>query len=328
MRLIEFWQPLILAGISAVWFLCLRGLRKLDHTSLAATRVWIVGVLSVWTIAWLLDSCSRAVAPEVADLIWYATSVISLCPPISVLGARRPGNKAWPAFVLLPMTLVLGWPIFALWFQGSELRGVHLETPQFVAFMLVLVMGVGNYCGTRFTLAAILYGLAVASSVVCVSTVAPAAFADRTFIRPCSVVLMILAAASTKLSVRDENAARFDRLWFDFFDTFGIVWGRRIQDRINYIADREGLGVRLELEGFVWSASKKDVANARVNDRQGDSTNTEASLDHIDFSLSNSEARIEHLMRWLLRRFVDPQWIDARLGSRPEQTISTFIVDS
>jgi hypothetical protein len=204
---------------------------------------------------------------------------------------------------------------------------LHLETPQLVALILVLIMGVGNYCGTRYTLAALLYGLAVALSVLCMSTAAPACLADRALVRSVSLSLLILAGLSMMFSRRRPVATEFDLLWFDFFDLFGIVWGRRIQDRINYLADKEGLPVRLELDGFVWSDRAPLASTELMPDRPKIKTAIEQ-LNDRDGPSQACKARVEHLLRWLLRRFVDSPWIDVRMGRKSDQKITELAVDS
>jgi hypothetical protein len=64
---------------------------------------------------------------------------------------------------------------------------------------------------------------------------------------------------------------------------------------VNEAGTQNGWPQRLELHGFVAkeSAGPHDLSPA-----------------HIE--------QIEHTLRWLLRRFVDPEWIDARL-SRPNR---------
>ena len=44
------------------------------------------------------------------DQLWYAAAILGLCPPIAVLGAKRPGSRVWAAFVVLPLVLVFAWP--------------------------------------------------------------------------------------------------------------------------------------------------------------------------------------------------------------------------
>jgi hypothetical protein len=267
------------------------------------------------------------ISPQFADHAWYASTVLALCPPIAVLGSRRPGTRVWAGFILFPMLLALGWPIGALWLQGSELRGLQLETPQLVAFCLVLVMGVGNYFGTRFTLSGLIYfgsalAMAVSSSAVC-----PGWLNDRTVTRFWCTAFMALAVILTKTLMRPATSSKFDRLWFDFFDAFGIVWGRRIQDRVNFIAEKERLPVRLELEGFIWTdTSHQDPITERFTVQPLPISQRDAGLKL--FTKAEVEARIEHILRWLLRRFVDPAWINGRLDSMADATIKDLNVDS
>ncbi len=81
----------------------------------------------------------------------------------------------------------------------------------------------------------------------------------------------------------------FDRVWNDFRDHFGIVWARRVQDRLNETGRKESWPGRIELHGFLW----KDPADVAARE--------------------SANPKIEHALRWILRRFVDPEWIDARL---------------
>jgi hypothetical protein len=88
-----------------------------------------------------------------------------------------------------------------------------------------------------------------------------------------------------------------DRVWRDFRDQFGIVWAQRVRERINQRALQEQWPARLERPGFV----------------NADGTPAGASV--------ASDPRIEHALRWLLRRFVDESWLNERLGTRPAESI-------
>lgn len=285
---------IVAAGLVLAWRVALRGRFPVWRTTLNAAWAWAVAALSLWTVSWVSDCGLRVASSAVADHLWYATAVLALCPLIAVLGSRRPGVRVWTWFIQLPLLLVLGWPVLSLWLQGSEVRGLQLETPQLVAYLLVLVMGAGNYIGTRFTLAILSLAAACTLLVVSFSVVSPVWLSDAWWARQWASGLLGLAAlfASGSVSSASASASRFDRLWLDFFDSFGVVWGRRIQDRVNFIAQKEGWPARLELHGFVWSDESAD-SSARAA----------------------TEARIEHTLRWLLRRFVDPHWIDHRLGA-------------
>ncbi len=201
------------------------------------------------------------------------------------------------------MLFALGWPVITLWLQGSDVRGLQLETPQLVGYLLVLIMGAGNYVGTRYTLAALLYATANGLIVLSSSAVCPTWLSDRSWVRLLATAGMVLAILSARREamLARHGATGFDKLWLNFFDEFGIVWGRRIQDRVNFIAAKENWPAKLQLQGFQWNGAADP----------------------------STEARIEHTFRWLLRRFVDPDWIDERLGQQsPAQDISPLSADS
>ena len=293
-RLTLFIAALALLG---AWYTIVKGRKSLANTTLLGASNWVVLVALAWSFTFACDQGLGLVSGPFADHLWYGTAILSLCPAIAVLGARRPGNRVWTLFILLPMLCVLGWPMGALALQVSELRGLQLETPQLAAYGLVLIMGFGNYCGTRNTLAALICGMVLFATVLSISSVTPSWLADRKFTRFWSTICISMTVCMMSVRQPIHRVHPFDRVWFDFFDDFGIVWGRRIQDRINHLATRERLPVRLELDGFVFTeSSMHQVQSTSGND------------------LTQTEARVEHFLRWLLRRFVDPIWIDQRLN--------------
>lgn len=293
---------LVSVAMCLAWKSLLALPRFLKHTTLIPAGWWVCAAAGTWSVAWILDSALHSLSAAAADHLWYATAVLTLCPPIAVLGSRRPGTRVWTWFILIPMMLVLGWPVLTLWLQGSDVRGLQLETPQFVGYQLVLVMGAGNYIGTRFTLPALLYFAANLLLVLSSSAICPDWLSDRWWARLwASGVMAVAVIGAGRTAVAAGGRYRFDELWLCFFDQFGVVWGRRIQDRVNYIAAKEGWPVRLELHGFEWTGSPD----------------------------SATEARMEHTFRWLLRRFVDPPWIDDRLGTaNAGQEIAALSADS
>lgn len=294
---------LVTVGILFAWLSLLKLPRYLAGTTLVPAGRWALAAAALWTLAWGLNHLTNAVSRSVADHLWYACAVVALCPPMAVLGSRRPGARVWTWFILIPMLFALGWPVITLWVQGSDVRGLQLETPQLMAYLLVLVMGTGNYFGTRYTFAAMLYAAANALVVLSSSVACPTWLSDRWWARLAASACMVLAILSARraTALTSHGLHGFDKLWLDFFDQFGVVWGRRIQERVNYIAVKEGWPARLELHGLHWTTAAD----------------------------SATEARIEHTFRWLLRRFVDPAWIDVRLNKQAVTSdISPLSADS
>lgn len=290
---------LVSVTLVLAWGPLIRLRRWLKSTTLAPAGRWACAAAALWSLTWTLDYVLTLLSRSAADHLWYAAAVVALCPAIAVLGSRRPGTRVWTWFILIPMLFALGWPVLTLWIQGSDLRGLQLESPQLAGYLLVLVMGAGNYFGTRHTLPGLLYAAANTVLVLSSSAACPGWLSDRWWSRlgatGCMALAVVIAGRSASQPATGLN--RLDRLWLDFFDQFGVVWGRRIQDRVNFVALKEGWSARLELHGFVWSP---------VSD-------------------TATEARIEHTFRWLLRRFVDPEWIDERLGEGPAESNVTAI---
>ena len=320
-----FWHITISLGSLLAWRYVLQARGWVQATTLQNAWWWSLFAATLWVVTWFADQCLSAISSEAADHAWYAISVFSLCPPVAVLGARRPGTRVWGGFIILPMLLVLGWPVVTLWTQGSELHGLQLETPQVAAFCLVLVMGLGNYCGTRYTLPVILFGCALCAQVVSSSVISPSWLSDRASTRFYCTAVMIIGIGIIRFSRRPVLNPGFDQVWVDFFDTFGIVWARRIQDRVNFMLVKERLSVRLEFDGFVWS---HEVTQAARTTEATDVSRVAVVRADESQEVARTVARVEHMLRWLLRRFVDADWIDRRLGTRSQQPVVQLPVDS
>lgn len=276
----------IAVTLRGVW----RARRSLVPTTLVSAWRWSLVAVLAWSLAWILTLAPFA-STAILDHLWYTAGLLLLCPPIAVLGARRPGTGVWTAFVILPLLAVLGWPLFTVWTAGFEPQPLRLETPALLGFALVLIMGVGNYLGTRFRVSAAVYGVAVCLAVGPVSAVAPTDLQSSLIAWQLATIGLGLSYVLVAVSM-NRTASRpsdFDRLWEDYRDTFGIVWGRRLQDRLNSIARQQKWPTRLEQDGFVWSDDATPAERAET------------------------AQKIEQSLRWLLRRFVDSEWIDARL---------------
>ena len=93
---------------------------------------------------------------------------------------------------------------------------------------------------------------------------------------------------------REESSRTgYERVWLDFRDWFGILWTRRVMERLNQTAEQENWGCRLFLDGIVWQ------------------------LDPGEEQKRSTLAKMDHAFRWILRRFVDEEWIDRRLNESP-----------
>jgi len=276
-------------------FPCLWSMRrKLRFTTLLTSWNWLcLGVL-LWAIAWAATCQFSLVSAGRGDLLWYLVSVVMLCPWISVLGARRPGNAAWTWFVTIPLVAVLSWPALVAFINSPERARLQLEEPVLLGFLLAWIMGIGNYLGTRFSFSVLGIGIAVLLVVVPLS-VFGSIDPERARIWATLLLCLSIVRLVRRGRIFNSETPGLNRLWFDFRDYFGIVWGKRILDRFNDSTTKGQSPLRLEMDGF---------------------QSTEKISDNPSAETDNARLEAEKTMRWLLRRFVDPEWIDARLGTK------------
>jgi hypothetical protein len=252
----------------------------------------------VW-FAWLIVPVVTVVPSPLRlwrDVMWYLAAVLALVPPIAVLGARRATARVWTWFVLVPLVLVFAWPLAPMLRRVGNPAAFSLEEPVLAGYLLVVVMGAGNYLGMRFSVAALLWvvGLALVVVPLCPATAkwVPEATAGR-FWGTLSLVAAgwIADRLVARARRRSTTGPALNRVWCGFCDLFGIVWARRLQDRFNDDARRKGLPLRLGMHGF--EAPPDQPVPAEFD--------------------AQSLAAAEESLRWLLQKFVDPAWIDRQL---------------
>ncbi len=277
----------------------LRARSSLRETTLITACNWALAVAVAWTSVWTFDSALGCVPTGTADQLWYALAVLSLSPAVAVLGARRPISRVWPWFVLGPMILILIWPALVDWSATSRGRALELEEPAIVGFLLVLIMAAGNYLGTRYRFSALLLITALALLVAPLMIGFPKTVITRDTARLAATACFAAAILARQLPHGSPRTldSPFDRLWHDFRNEFGLVWARRVQDRINIEAQKENWPLKLEIHGFIWNSGSID-AHTRTQ----------------------TEARLEHHIRWLFRRFVSEAWLDQYLNQTAPTT--------
>ena len=215
--------------------------------------------------------------------------VLLLTPLVDILGARNPGHRVWPWFVIVPMILVLQWPVASHLISEDSKSPVALSLPATAGFMLVLVMGAGNYFGTSNHFAS-LFGAAGILLFIFPLTEWGTWPGD-----PCCLAASICLAIAILLIEGRMKAAGdgtgHEQLWVDFRDIYGLVWARRVMDRINQFAEREKWSVVMTLDGFRSCSEFEEISG-----------NTE---------------RPEEILRWVLRRFADDEFLDRYRAADP-----------
>ncbi|MBD3672235.1 MAG: hypothetical protein HUJ26_01800 [Planctomycetaceae bacterium] len=291
--LVAFLSLISFVVILGFWMTYIRP--ALKPTTLVSAGIWFVLGLSAWilvTSAQLMGQFERFSIPvSFTSRGHYVSTILLLTPLVSVLGAKRPGIRFWNFFVVIPMLLMLNWPLIAEAFGTVPNRTLNLEPPALMGAFVVLMMVLGNYFGTLFTLPAVLYCLGIAFALTTTSESMPHLLESSLAVRGISGLLVTVSfvISARRMKAAAAQRAGFEGLWLDFRDWFGILWTRRVMDRLNQTAEQEGWVCRLTLEGLEWDA---DVAESARRE---------------------TRLKMDHAFRWMFRRFVDEEWIDQRL---------------
>jgi hypothetical protein len=279
-----------LGGILAVSLVpVVRSRRALAKTTLAGAWWWALAAL----VAWVLLAAAR---PILVDSRWishvhYLAVVLALCPFVAVLGARWPGARVWNG-VVAALLLVLAMPCLSTAIGPLAPRPVSLDGMWSLFLFLVLAIGVLNYVPTRYAPAVLLYSV----GQICLLFPMSAWFAGRagSWDLQGNLAAVGLSAAIWVARFRAHEPVRRslpeDRLWIAFRDLYGLVWGRRQQDRFNAVAAQEGWPLRLTWLGLrpVGSSSAQAL---EAPQRQ----------------------KVFETLRYQLRRFVNEAWMDEQL---------------
>jgi hypothetical protein len=221
------------------------------QTSLAHAVAW------AWA-AWLLWGCVPLVAAldggTAVNAVRYVAVGVTGCAGVAVLGARRPGVAAWN-FVVLGLLAVL-----LLFLAEGLLVGGELQLSPVRTLFLALVLGVGtlNYLPTRAGAAALVLGV---GSALELATLMDGGSVEPFGCYPEVLLLLVPWLAWAGLPHRMADAGEAERMWRDFRDRFGMVWGQRLREQFNRAAANAGLLVELRWSGL-GSVSGRELSDA------------------------------------------------------------------
>ena len=282
---------MLIQAVAFGWYGVVRLTRSVRHTSLTSAAVWAAWFQMTLTITTIATIAKSRVPPGILDQLWYLTAVSALCPFVAVLGARRGRLLEWSIFIVLPVIVVLEWPALAQIVRCWNGQRLDLELPTLIGYAVVLVMGTGNFVGTRFTLSAVVFAAGWTAVVFLTHS-----SIENLWMRRDPAFFVSLAqftfwqwafrsAAEQKLATNG-----WTRVCLDFRDHFGVVWSTRLASRINEVAQREQ---------WPWTLTTNGLESV--------------SIEHQSTSDPDADPQVDHAFRWLLKPFVDPEWIDERL---------------
>lgn len=199
-----------------------------------------------WTLAALLGLGVVALLPaeEAYDAGRFAAVMGIFCPVMSVLGAKRPQDKAWH-WIVLSLWGILALPAL----EAMVLRpGQTLAIIDFRAWFLLVLIGLNVlvYLPTRHWLAALLLG--GAQTCLCWPYL-PWTSASYSPWQTLNASLLLWGAALLTMWPK-RRASGFNRTWLDFRDAFGALWAARVLERVNAAATMYDWPVRLGWYGF------------------------------------------------------------------------------
>ncbi|MGI8978504.1 MAG: hypothetical protein ACR2FY_04710 [Pirellulaceae bacterium] len=254
----------------------------LAETTLVCAAWW--GAAAVLAIAGV-ELGQAAFGWETAWLspLRFSAAALSFCPFVAVLGAKRPQHQAWNFVVLSLWGIVSLSALTALAMQRND-RFVLGDARAWLLWVLIL-MGLVNFQSTRNRLAALLVAL---GQVILFEPHLPllreiGRLEDLPAAPSLALFFFAIALAVTKLGMKSAHGS-FDRLWLDFRDLYGLLWGLRLQERVNAASIAAKWDVELQWQGF---------------------------RPH-EIPAQHREA-LRQAMTGLLRRFVSHEWIAARL---------------
>jgi hypothetical protein len=218
-----------------------RAWRANQRTSLLHAVHWGMLAWAAWTAALLIPllwPASPAVLPR------YLAAVLTGCAVVAVLGARRPGVGAWN-FVVAGLLAVLLLPL------AEGMGRLRLDWPALVLLVGTVLVGLLNYLPTRLAPAALLIAAGWAVEVLDLGTAEgePAAFGQSLAIGRLLLALGPWLGLAL-LTWAPQPPGEFDRLWLDFRDRFGLVWGQRLREQFNRAAANASRPVVLRWRGL------------------------------------------------------------------------------
>lgn len=256
---------------------------RLRHTTLVAPLGWGVVAAAMLILADWVEN----------PFVEYAAAVLLIAPTLALLGAKRPQNGAWQ-FIVLTLVCVLLLPAFQGLAFGDARPHVHMLFRWLIAAHIFI--GAVNYLPTRYAGPAVVF--ATAQSFLALRFLPGVDVGKHSLVHAAPVLAgsvgLFIALLWVKLSSQSSSRvpAGLERVWRDFRDAYGLVWGLRIAERLNASAQKHGWPVE-----FTWGGMLlRDSA---------------AALD------AETQHRVERELRSHLRRFVSHAWIVARM---PETT--------
>jgi len=265
--------------------LLLMAMRQLRGTTLVAPAAWSLGAVGILAVVEL----SAATAGWPATSPWlvnvrFAASMLTFCPLVSLLGARRPQHGPWQ-LVVLSLLVVLCLPAAeAHWVRGGAAVSLGLWRAWFL--LLLILMAAVLWLPTRNWPS----GLCYSGGLGCLVSRQLDWFALPAHFPAAAIALAAFCAGLAIAAVRRTVGANSHLppetiLWRRFRDAYGALWALQVQQRIVDQAARRKWPVEVDWSGFEFPSQVETDA------------------------LPQERREIRLLLVSTLKRFLAPQWL-------------------
>jgi hypothetical protein len=267
---------------------------RLSGTTLVAVWRWsVMTLLCVAAVEIAVALNGQVPSPGWVSPLRLAAAVSTFCPTMALLGAKRPQDRGWQ-FVVIALWGILTLPA-VYWLLAGGVQEIH---PAQLGFLAILIgVGLVNGLATRFWFSSVLFCLGQLVMLAPFFPISADWFSASTAaLVGLSAIVAAWSLVAARLPPAREADTALDRVWLDFRDAFGAVWGLRVMERMNAASRMYGWPVVLTWSGFRTRDGSADVA-------------------HLP-------PAVEESLRMLLRRFVSAEWIDRRMALGPRKPVA------
>jgi hypothetical protein len=244
---------LVAAALAATTVFCGEAWAAARGTALRPALVWAALAVGLSVIAQLVALAEPLAGGRLmTGRLTYLAVLALLAALVSVLNARKPGDRIWAGLmVLLIVVFLIPWLEEAGRMRRAQgLAQLRFDSPWTLFYGLLVIVGVTNYLPTRFGAAAACLALVFTLEYLGLTRV------DWLPERRAVVWEWVSWAIALSFWVAREGAARvprahgFQGLWLWFRDHWGVVWALRVRERFNREAELAGWPVRLTWFGL------------------------------------------------------------------------------
>lgn len=212
------------------------------------------GSLTTWTWGGLVGLLITEILGNWRDTCCYLALCLTACTVVAILGARRPIIAAWPG-VLAGFFVVLLLPLADVVLTGQpRYEGVGLTL-----LAGTLLMGTLNYLPTCFWPAALLGGLGCGLELLGLFVLADQ---ERVLLVGSLCLALTPLLGALAWARRWPGTSELDRLWLDFRDRFGLIWGQRLREMFDTAAANADFPVHLSWGGLRLNEGVNQVEDA------------------------------------------------------------------